>query len=218
MNKIETLKHFSNLCDDNELGYYLFGKTLHDAITKKEMSSSDDDIIVVMTRRDFDRMHDYYANNKLDTTYKFTGLKAGKGSFPYAKFGLSKKNNILIFPIDGVPMDEDEYKSHMDKLKELNDLYDKSANVFSKMKEVLGGESKMTRYAKEIDALARKYDIETSPVMQVVVGREMTPGKLDRDSFLPEKEIVFCGEMFKTTLGFFNYLNSVYGDIPIELS
>ncbi len=66
---IDTLKDVAEICEDNDLSYYLCAGTLLGAVRHKGFIPWDDDVDLMMPRRDYDRLIEI-ANEKLNSNHR----------------------------------------------------------------------------------------------------------------------------------------------------
>lgn len=121
--ELELLSYVDSVCKKENIRYFLCGGTLLGAVRHKGFIPWDDDIDIVMPRPDYERLIDLLDNNE---NYK---LFSARDDNYYYNFGkLADKRTCLtesgireiegmgvhidIFPMDGMPEDEKECKSH----------------------------------------------------------------------------------------------------------
>lgn len=123
--ELDILDFFANVCNENNLTYFLAGGTLLGAIRHKGFIPWDDDIDVMMPRKDYERLKEVFPSH---TYYKFLHY-GNTHNYPKA-FGtindartykpekrIRKKCNCIgvnidIFPIDSLPYTEEEIHSY----------------------------------------------------------------------------------------------------------
>lgn len=211
MNKIEILQEFAKCCDKKMLNYYLYGKTLYDAMKHERLPENNQPLTVVMPREDFDRMHRYNEEKKISEKCELTGLNAGKGYLPYARFGVSKTQAIDIYPLDGIPSDEKKFQAHIDEINTLKEQIDGSKKgIVAKIKGLF--ESKKP-IAEQIDKLARKYEFDEKEYVAVTVWNSEAPGKVNKADFLAPYIIKIDGVKYNGTAAYYTYLTEYFGEI-----
>ena len=132
MKKIELniLIYFTEVCEENNLRYYLGGGTLLGAVRHKGFIPWDDDIDVMMPRPDFQKLLSLSINNE-----NYNIIKPGTAGYYYNFAKLVDTRTILeekgikridglgvyidIFPLDGMPETPDARKK---RFKELNSI------------------------------------------------------------------------------------------------
>ena len=119
--ELDILDYVTEICDNNEIKYFLGGGTLLGAIRHKGFIPWDDDIDIMLPRMDYEKLMALLINN--DTKYKLLEYKHSDNYYyPFAKVVDSEtkliekfafKNDemgiyIDIFPIDFLPDNEVE--------------------------------------------------------------------------------------------------------------
>lgn len=205
MEKQEVLSTFTSYCDRKMLNYYLYGRTLYDAMKSQTLGDKKQPVIIAMPRDDFDRLHEYNAESRISNKYKLTGLNAKKGSTPYAKFAC-----LRIYPLDGVPTDEKEYEAYIKEMNELSTVFEEKSGILAKVKDKFKSKEEVGR---KLDELARKYDYETAEYIAVTVRNKELPGRVNKEEFIPPYVIKINGEKYNGTAGYYNYLTKEYGEV-----
>ena len=117
---IDILKDVAEICDDNDLSYFLCAGSLLGAVRHKGFIPWDDDIDIMMPRRDYDRLIEI-ANNNLESNHRLTHYSLEKDISKVnahhiqvidtdirllREWTVNRKEIhcwIDIFPIDGMP-------------------------------------------------------------------------------------------------------------------
>ena len=115
----ETLDKVVEICEKNNLRYYLIGGTLLGAVRHKGFIPWDDDIDIVMPREDYDRFREIFEQQSNDAYYMQTPQNEPK--YPEDIYKFRKKGTVYeslrarrfklkctgiwvdIFPLDDVP-------------------------------------------------------------------------------------------------------------------
>lgn len=71
---LDILKYFRDICEENNLKYYLAYGTLIGAIRHKGFIPWDDDIDVVMPREDYYKLVDLFKSQNIDSKYKLVSV------------------------------------------------------------------------------------------------------------------------------------------------
>ncbi|WP_405289654.1 phosphorylcholine transferase LicD [Methanobrevibacter sp.] len=152
--EIKILKYFIEICEKNNLTYFMYAGSLLGAIRHQGFIPWDDDIDVIMFREDFEKLNKILEND-LDEKYNFFNV-LNEETYHYTWGRLTLKNTLFkewwgdqvdytpnifldIFILDNVP--QNKYKKFIQKWKSftLNMLTSYSIIKFkndSKLKEI----------------------------------------------------------------------------------
>lgn len=237
MKKIELniLIYFTEVCEENNLRYYLGGGTLLGAVRHKGFIPWDDDIDVMMPRPDFQKLLSLSINNK-----NYNIIKPGTAGYYYNFAKLVDTRTILeekgikiidglgvyidIFPLDGMPETPDARKK---RFKELNSIRKRINNTcllkpkFHRNPFAYLNACRIYNSNKNIDlsSLQKKYldsalknSFDDSEFVFAAGGaygaRDIFPGKW----FEKEIELQFENLSVKAFNGYDFYLTQLYGD------
>lgn len=237
MKKIELniLIYFTEICEENNLRYYLGGGTLLGAVRHKGFIPWDDDIDVMMPRPDFQKLLSLSINNE-----NYNIIKPGTAGYYYNFAKLVDTRTILeekgikvidglgvyidIFPLDGMPETPDARKK---RFKELNSIRKRINNTcllkpkFHRNPFAYLNACRIYNSNKNIDlsSLQKKYldsalknSFDDSEFVFAAGGaygaRDIFPGKW----FEKEIELQFENLSVKAFNGYDFYLTQLYGD------
>ena len=125
---LDMMSWYHNLCEKNNLKYYVVGGTALGTIRHKGFIPWDDDIDVGMPREDYEKFKELASNSDLSARYAIE-FPSGKKDFlyPYGKIydttttliehtRYKTKRGIFIdvFPLDGIGNDKDEATRHFE--------------------------------------------------------------------------------------------------------
>lgn len=237
MKKIELniLIYFTEVCEENNLRYYLGGGTLLGAVRHKGFIPWDDDIDVMMPRPDFQKLLSLSINNE-----NYNIIKPGTAGYYYNFAKLVDTRTILeekgiklidglgvyidIFPLDGMPETPDARKK---RFKELNSIrkrinntcllkpkfhrnpfaYLKACRIYNSNKNI-----DLSSLQKKYLDSALKNSFDDSEFVFAAGGaygaRDIFPGKW----FEKEIELQFENLSVKAFNGYDFYLTQLYGD------
>lgn len=237
MKKIELniLTYFTEVCEENNLRYYLGGGTLLGAVRHKGFIPWDDDIDVMMPRPDFQKLLSLSINNE-----NYNIIKPGTAGYYYNFAKLVDTRTILeekgikridglgvyidIFPLDGMPETPDDRKK---RFKELNSIRKRINNTcllkpkFHRNPFAYLNACRIYNSNKNVDlsSLQKKYldsalknSFDDSEFVFAAGGaygaRDIFPGKW----FEKEIELQFENLSVKAFNGYDFYLTQLYGD------
>lgn len=237
MKKIELniLIYFTEVCEENNLRYYLGGGTLLGAVRHKGFIPWDDDIDVMMPRPDFQKLLSLSINNE-----NYNIIKPSTAGYYYNFAKLVDTRTILeekgikridglgvyidIFPLDGMPETPDDRKK---RFKELNSIRKRINNTcllkpkFHRNPFAYLNACRIYNSNKNIDlsSLQKKYldsalknSFDDSEFVFAAGGaygaRDIFPGKW----FEKEIELQFENLSVKAFNGYDFYLTQLYGD------
>ncbi|MCD8106093.1 MAG: LicD family protein [Lachnospiraceae bacterium] len=123
----ELLKFFTDLCERNNLKYYVSGGTCLGAVRHSGFIPWDDDVDIDMPRRDYDKLIKLFSDRKVNCSrYEVENIflengedlitklvdKSHKIKISYAKEEQSVRPWIDIMPIDGMPDSKIRFEIH----------------------------------------------------------------------------------------------------------
>lgn len=244
--QLDMLKYVKKVCEENNLKYYLCGGTLLGAIRHKGYIPWDDDIDIFMPINDYKKFLELMHENKSYTAlnpyeyedyyYIFSKLVDNRtklvelGRVEIDKMGVF----IDIFPLLGLPNDEEERNDYINNLRTLNDkrykyfwtAWNYSGNKYKKIaKTVLKFPgyiiNKKRKTTEKTLKLMEKYNYDESENIGFVLSaydpkREVTRKDVYKDII----KVEFEGELFNAPVGYDEYLTNLYGKYmelpPIE--
>ena len=186
--ELDILKEFLRICKKHHLRYYALGGTLLGAVRHEGFIPWDDDIDLLMPRPEYDKLQEIVRKQPLMPRYSFNSSDLGNLNDPMCKiFDLNTRVDkkyiddpydrylwIDIFPMDGLPDDEDEVRSIYRKVlaarKRLRFVKSKTGTGANKVKALIKpvlkpfaraiwGRKRTVRY---IERIAKKYPFESS--------------------------------------------------------
>ncbi len=235
--ELNILDWFDNVCKDNSITYYLSGGTLLGAIRHKGFIPWDDDIDVMMFRTEYDRFLEIvkkYSSDRFEVRSLYNGLTI----FPFAKV-IDKKTKIKteessnikdddkifidIFPIDGLPEQENKCVLHYKKCRFFKKMFEISTVNLGYHSTFLRTIAMYSLYFPAIiigaknwsillDKYARKYHVEDNSYIGVICWGYGYKERMPKEQWCKAVEVEFEGRKALVPGCWDYYLTSLYGD------
>lgn len=239
--EFDILKRFADVCEKNNLRYYLCGGTLLGAIRHKGFIPWDDDIDILMPRPDFIRFQELSKNNIMGNDLKVCSSYLGNLNDPFCKIfninTIMKKeysedsfdNHIWIdiFPMDGLPTSEKKVKRIFRKVAvaraivrtikvrmEISDQISKTKfkAIMKRISQPILRLIGSKRIVAYIDKLVQKYNFDDSYYVGGIAFGYGPQEKMVREDYVPVVKVEFEGHFFNAPGCWDVYLRNLYGD------
>lgn len=217
--QIELLQVVKDICNKNELHFYLCGGTLLGAIRHKGYIPWDDDIDIFMPSDDLVKF------KKLTKGYRsYETLDLVDNEMPQFCTRFSNKKTILkeihypfiiesgisidIFPLSGFPTNKHEqleFKQEILKFREKHDEY------FYKY-SINYDKSNISWLKKEYNNIMTKYDFHKSEYVGYLMTGRFDKELLQKKDFKHTIYVQFENDEYPIFSGYKNYLKNMYGD------
>ncbi len=235
----EILDVVVEICEKNNLEYFLIGGTCLGAVRHKGFIPWDDDIDIGMPRKSYDKFSEI-AKEELGEKYFYQSFATDK-DYPYA-FAKVRKNNTLfvqklladrdmhhgifidIFPLDAAPKAEKGIK-HVKKVVINNyiaiapALNYSNSNMIHRLKVLVLSILRMLKGGHKtlfsLEDLLRKYSIKDMEDMGNLVGSARYKEIMEKTIFFDGDKIntaTFEGKEYRVPLELDRYLTNIYGD------
>ena len=236
--ELQILQDVTDFCDAHGLTYFLTYGTLIGAVRHKGFIPWDDDVDIQMPRPDYNKFLALYNKEKgadarfvaIDPYHKhakFSFTKVVDTKTVKAEIGLKYKGNTMgvdidIFPIDGMPSDEEEYRKWFKKLHKIYTAHRiktmSYARTFARSCAVYAYKARLLftsrdRLLKKAERLHAMYPYETSEYAgtkeSIVNGIGNRSKKSNYEGFVL---VEFEGRQFKAPKGYDDVLRNLFGD------
>ncbi|MBQ3231032.1 MAG: LicD family protein [Clostridia bacterium] len=239
--QLELIKMMDKLCAELGLTYYIIAGTLLGAVRHDGFIPWDPDIDIAMPRKDYEKIREYFANNKSEryfydhySTEKYHiqphALVRIKGS--HVVFKSSKPRYMPtydgiyldIFPLDNAPKEKKLQEKQMKKIKRLKKIvYIKNARVY-KNNNLLMKLSKrfvsllLTPFSfeylnKKMDKVMQKYnDPSAETLVSMASHYSYWKQLMPKSVYGTPKRIKFEGIELSAPAETIDYLTRLYGD------
>ena len=244
--ELDILKQFDDFCSKHNLRYYLAGGTLLGAIRHKGFIPWDDDVDVCMPRPDYEKFLKVFPHENLNENLQLLDVKFQNFDAPFCniiaknttvinKFVHNQTNKKLwldIFPVDGLPQDDNEvvkiYKrgNFYRKLLMLCDAnLGEGKTAFRKLaKFILQPLAKLygkKQIINKLVSIGEMHPYEASDYVGIVTWGLYGAGeRMLKAEFEKAVEVEFEGYKFPAFSCWDSYLHGLYGDYmqlpPIE--
>lgn len=237
--ELDILCDVTRFCEENNLTYFLAYGTLIGAVRHKGFIPWDDDIDIFMPRKDYDKFRSMYKNERYhvispsDAIACHSMTKVIDSETIKLEPCLNYKNGYLgvdidVFPLDGEPGNEFDYKKWYKKLQKyyyghfyltMKPFSGKRNFLISTILRLLGFTK--SRLLKKAEALHRQYPYEESEWIGSVEMIYNSPkNRFKKEWFADYVLGDFEGRKFRIPIGYHEILTALYGDYmklpPIE--
>jgi len=227
------LKVLKNICEEQNITYWLSFGTLLGAIRNNDFIPWDDDVDIFMPRKDFEAFVSYCKNNesslhpfrlfhyKTCNNYIYPIGRFSNTEFVFKSFVKDYGLGIFIdiYPIDGYNNNDKEQIKRIWKQKKIIGrlIADKCPPGFSKIKfyfllllQLFYGKGTLQRRIENIDIISQKYSFDSS---EYVSALNWEPAYFyPKKYFASVKPHLFHGEYFNVPIGFDEFLSDRYGN------
>lgn len=213
--QLNILKFLNKISKENGLRYYICGGTLLGAVRHQGYIPWDDDIDVLMCIDDIPKFIDIVKNepnfstisfaNPEDDYYDDTTLLFDNNTIcdsNHFPMQLSSGISIEIFPLIGLPDEENAIKEYAKELKNAEMM------VFNKIYD----KKRCKKASLELFELMHKYSFEQSKFVGHILGPYFMKEIRPKEWFENTVELKFEDETFSAPIGYDGYLKKLFGD------
>ncbi|MBE5926107.1 MAG: LicD family protein [Lachnospiraceae bacterium] len=220
--EFEILKYIHNICEKNNLVYYMAGGTLLGAVRHKGFIPWDDDIDLLMFREDYIKLIDIINND--DSYYSMKCIESDNnyvGTFAKVIDNRTKVifNKIIsdgdigifvdIFPMDGLG---NNYKKSAGFVNRTSSLYKKFADLKMTIPENKFSRFVLNKCVWFFEAVAKRKKCKGSRYIARVVNIRGEREIMKYSWFAKRILLKFETEKFYAPVGYHYYLKRIYGD------
>ncbi len=239
--ELDILKYIKKVCMENNITYFLGYGTLLGAVRHKGFIPWDDDIDILMPRKDYNKFIEVM-EKKDDSKYKIFTPKQKDYYLTLSKvvdtrttlkeLDVNPISNlgvfVDIFPLDGLPIEEEKLKEHVQSLFKLDEqirLYLKFAYKGARiwynkvLKFILAIPMFIAtlifpwkKYQLQILEKMEKYDYDKSSKVGFIITQCKEKEILDKKIFEKAVMLPFEDDEFPAPIGYIEYLECLYGD------
>lgn len=237
---LELLQELDRICRDNGLRCDLVGGTLLGAVRHQGFIPWDNDIDIAMPRPDYERLLSGKLTGALSLPAHRDIVMNRDESFPrhfarYVRHDVMRVPEMAedwdcpyigidIFPVDGLPADDRAFHSQVWRIQQLRrflltsvekpntsrrgKLAAKIKNCYRPILRKIGP----FRLAMDLDRLCAKVNYDSAEYVGCVSGMYGSRERWRKTDMLPQTEVTFEGQKFKTYANYDIYLTNLYGD------
>lgn len=219
---LDIMTDVDQFCRENDIPYVISSGTLLGAVRHGGFIPWDDDADMFMLREDFERFLSIYKNRKYHALYYTENenefLKVGYAKISDPETILVRNDslnrygvNIDLFPLDSVPIGEEERNAFMDKImKYQKGLRHRQKKDFISL--LISHYHSTEWWWNKCVGSVKKSGYQESPLVAHIVGARNKRTVFDKKWFENLADIEFEGRIFQSFKDTDSYLTMVYGD------
>ena len=241
------LDFVDKVCKENHLQYFLCDGTLLGAVRHKGFIPWDDDIDIMMPRKDYEKLFQVWPKNDRYAVLNYKNTK----DLPYA-YGKSIDLRTIkiepikvktaqigvdvdIFPIDGLPSDDEEAKLYYKKIERMQNRLTLQLSSFGKGSSFIRtlarnvrlfflrigdslGITSLYKVTKRYDNLAQLYTGKNTGYCGITaISHYGVKEKNPVENYEIIKSVPFEGKDYPAPIGYADYLSRLYGKNYMQL-
>lgn len=220
--QLEIIKELKEICEKNNLRYYICGGTLLGAVRHKGYIPWDDDIDIAMPLPDYKKLIELLkedkkygllsAYNEPEIAYFFFMKMYDKDtilkSWEYP-FLVESGVGIDIFPLFGLPKDDDEIKQYYNKIRYLNTEFINTFLEDYSDKEILNYRNELRDRILE---MIEEFSFDESEKIGYLLSKYKEKEIMARKIYESQVYLEFEGIMLSAASGYHEYLTILFRD------
>ncbi len=237
--QIKMLKYIKNICEQNNIRYFLFGGTLIGAVRHKGYIPWDDDVDICVPYKDYRRLiniinskNEYKVLNPYDNEdyyYFFSKMVDKRTILIEDNYKKIKDMGVFldIFPICNMPNDKEELDKYVKKVKKLERsffrMYGFKKYYYNKnliiriIKAIIFFipylfKKKIYKNKYKLLNLLEKYESEDTDYVGNVLPPCTIKGMVKKEVYDESTYVQFEDEMYSASAKYDQYLTQVYGN------
>ena len=242
--ELEILKDVAGFCEAHGLKYFLAYGTLIGAVRHKGFIPWDDDIDIQMPRADYEKFLElynkekatdyYYAISPYDELAKHSFVKVIDTRTAKIEQGIKYDGDkylgvdIDIFPLDGQPEDEEEYKKYYNKKMKVYRIFNAKICKYSwkgiivrGWRKILAACTTKEKLLKKIEKINAKYKYEDCAVVGSTDSLyNLIKDRMKKEYYREYVQLDFEDSKFRAPIDYHEVLTKIYGNYmqlpPVE--
>ena len=236
--QVDILREFHRFCTENDIQYYMYAGTLLGAVRHKGFIPWDDDIDLLLPRPDYEKLlklckiknianHLRLFDDENNEFYPYTFAKICDIRTCCHVTGLDDRIGlgvwIDIFPMDGLPTDENALSAHVEKLHSKIRLLNRCTRKFYFSKNpvrlvknvglwVIYGHRNYHKIIRDLKSMAQQYPYEGSKRVGLVVFSPTWSNIAYKEWFDQTVMLSFENYEFNAPGKYIEFLTQLYGE------